>query len=84
MRQDGAEAAMNRGYFEKERDFFKTELLDDIIPFWLKYARDDECGGYLTCLRRDGSVYDFDKVSTWAMGRPNPAHTASIRGGFAL
>ena len=60
---------MNTGYFEQEREFFKTELLENIVPFWLKYARDDECGGYFTCLRRDGSVYDLDKVSTWAIGR---------------
>lgn len=51
------------------RDFYKKELLDNILPFWLKHARDRKCGGYHTCLNRDGSVYDYDKVCMWHAGR---------------
>ena len=39
---------------------YKNELLNNIIPFWLKNSKDTE-GGYLTCLNRDGSVFDTDK-----------------------
>jgi len=53
----------------RERDFYRTQLLDNILPFWLAHARDDECGGYFTCLGRDGSVYDQDKNNTWTQGR---------------
>lgn len=36
-------------------------LLKDVIPFWQKYSIDTECGGYYSCLDRDGRVYDTDK-----------------------
>jgi N-acylglucosamine 2-epimerase len=58
-----------KGFFEKERDYWLNGLLNDMIPFWLKYARDYENGGYYGGLRRDGSVYDPDKTSSWTMGR---------------
>ena len=51
------------------RDFYKRELTDNILPFWLKHARDEECGGYHTCLNRDGTVYDYDKLCMWHAGR---------------
>ncbi len=46
---------------------YKNELLNNIIPFWLKNSKDTE-GGYLTCLNRDGSVFDTDKFM-WLQGR---------------
>ena len=60
---------MNASYLSELRDFYRRQLLDDILPFWLKYARDRECGGYHTCLKRDGSVYDYDKICMWHAGR---------------
>lgn len=51
------------------KTFYEEALLDDILPFWLKHARDRECGGYHTCLDRDGSVYDYDKLCMWTTGR---------------
>lgn len=47
---------------------YKSELLDSVIPFWLQNSIDKEYGGYFTCLRRDGSVYDTDKF-IWLQGR---------------
>ena len=47
---------------------YKSELLNNIMPFWLEKSRDEENGGYFTCLRRDGSVYDSDKFM-WLQGR---------------
>lgn len=49
-------------------EFFRSQLLGDVIPFWLKYGWDREYGGVLTCLERDGRVVDTDK-SVWAQGR---------------
>ncbi|QCK16763.1 AGE family epimerase/isomerase [Mangrovivirga cuniculi] len=47
---------------------YKEELLENVIPFWLKYSKDTEYGGYFTCLERDGKVFDTDKFM-WLQGR---------------
>jgi N-acylglucosamine 2-epimerase len=40
---------------------YRTGLLDDVLPFWLKNSLDREHGGFFTCLDRDGKVFDTDK-----------------------
>lgn len=52
--------------FLKEQ--YRKELLERVVPFWLEKSQDTECGGYFTCLDRDGSVYDTDKF-IWLQGR---------------
>ena len=47
---------------------YKSELLDKVIPFWLEKSQDTECGGYFTCLERNGDVFDTDKF-IWMQGR---------------
>ncbi len=47
---------------------YKTELLDNVIPFWLQNSIDKECGGFFTCLERDGKVFDTDKF-IWLQAR---------------
>mgnify|MGYP000959001850 CR=1 FL=1 len=47
---------------------YKTELFDNVIPFWLNYSQDREYGGYFSCLDRQGNVYDTDKF-IWLQGR---------------
>jgi len=47
---------------------YKTGLLDQVIPFWENYSRDEAYGGYFTCLDRRGVVYDTDKF-VWLQGR---------------
>ena len=54
--------------FKKLANRYKTELLDRVLPFWLKNSIDKEYGGYFSCLDRDGSVYDTDKF-IWLQGR---------------
>lgn len=49
-------------------DLYRRELLDDVIPFWMKHSLDIEHGGYLTCLDREGAVYGTDK-SAWPQAR---------------
>src|SRR5690606_39998188 len=52
---------------KKYIETYKSNLLDDVIPFWMKYSRDD-LGGYFTCLDREGRVFDTDKFM-WLQGR---------------
>ncbi|HPT30570.1 MAG TPA: AGE family epimerase/isomerase [Prolixibacteraceae bacterium] len=47
---------------------YKSGLFDNVIPFWEKHSKDEECGGYFTCLDRKGQVYDTDKF-IWLQGR---------------
>jgi N-acylglucosamine 2-epimerase len=47
---------------------YKSELLENVIPFWEKFSPDKEFGGYFTCLDRQGKVYDTDKF-IWLQGR---------------
>lgn len=54
--------------FEKLTTLYKSSLLIDVIPFWERHSIDWKHGGYFTCLRRDGSVYDTDKF-IWLQAR---------------
>ena len=54
--------------FSQLAELYRSELLDRVIPFWLNKSQDKECGGYFTCLDRDGTVYDTDKF-IWMQGR---------------
>ena len=47
---------------------YRDGLLHDTLPFWIDHAVDRECGGYMFCLDRDGSVLDTDKL-IWLHGR---------------
>ncbi len=47
---------------------FRTELTENILPFWLKDAIDKENGGIYTCLDREGNIYGTEK-SVWFQGR---------------
>ncbi len=54
--------------FKNLAEQYKGELLDNVIPFWLNKSQDKECGGYFTCLDREGKVFDTDKF-IWLQGR---------------
>ena len=49
-------------------DLFRSTLLDDVLPFWLRNGFDREFGGIITSLDRDGRQLDTDK-SIWFQGR---------------
>ena len=55
-------------YFQKWAEHYKDELLNNIMPFWMKHGWDRENGGVYTCLNRDGSIMDTTK-SVWFQGR---------------
>ena len=50
------------------KDLYKTELIENIIPFWETKSPDAEYGGYYTCFDRRGNVFDTDKF-IWLQGR---------------
>jgi N-acylglucosamine 2-epimerase len=47
---------------------YKQELLENVIPFWMKHSKDEKHGGFFTCLDQFGKVYDTDKF-IWLQGR---------------
>lgn len=47
---------------------YRRDLLDSVVPFWMRHSLDREHGGYFTCLDRDGAVYDTRKY-IWLQGR---------------
>ncbi len=47
---------------------YKSELLENVVPFWLNKSQDSKHGGYFTCLDRQGNVFDTDKF-IWLQGR---------------
>lgn len=49
-------------------DRYRRDLVEQVIPFWLRHSLDRQHGGYFTCLDRDGSVYDTRKY-LWLQGR---------------
>ena len=55
-------------YLEHWADRYRDDLVNNIIPFWLKNGLDKVNGGVYTCLDRDGTVMDTTK-SVWFQGR---------------
>lgn len=49
-------------------DSFRSELVNNIIPFWITHATDREHGGFTTFLDRKGDVLCSDKPM-WIQGR---------------
>jgi len=47
---------------------YKNELLHEVIPFWENHSLDEEFGGYLTCIGKNGQIYDTDKF-IWLQAR---------------
>ena len=47
---------------------YRNDLVNDIMPFWLKNGLDRVNGGVYTCVDRDGSLIDTTK-SVWFQGR---------------
>jgi N-acylglucosamine 2-epimerase len=54
--------------FRKLEIQYKNELLNNVVPFWENHSKDEEFGGYFTCLDREGKVFDTDKF-IWLQGR---------------
>lgn len=59
---------MTPTHFKQLAQQYRTTLLDNVIPFWLQNSKDQENGGYFTCLTHDGQVFDTDKF-IWLQAR---------------
>ena len=59
---------MTKEQVERLARVYRTALLDDVVPFWVKHGLDRTHGGVVTSLDRDGSILDTDK-SVWFQGR---------------
>ena len=53
-----------KGWSQRYRD----DLVNNIMPFWLKNGLDRVNGGVYTCVDRDGTLIDSTK-SVWFQGR---------------
>ncbi len=47
--------------FQKLSATYQQTLLRQVVPFWLKFSRDERCGGYFDVLSATGEVIDGDK-----------------------
>jgi N-acylglucosamine 2-epimerase len=61
-------APLNTHSWHSYASMYRSELVDNILPFWLNHSIDPKNGGYFTCLDRFGNVYDTDKF-VWLQGR---------------
>ena len=52
----------------KLKNQYKDELLNNVVPFWLNKSQDKKHGGYFSCLRGNGDVFDTDKF-IWLQAR---------------
>ena len=57
-----------RKYIETWAEEYRSDLTENIMPFWLEHGLDRKNGGVYTCLDRDGSLMDPTK-SVWFQGR---------------
>ncbi|MDE6651797.1 MAG: AGE family epimerase/isomerase [Paramuribaculum sp.] len=55
-------------YLSEWGEHYRRDLLDDILPFWLKHGLDKVNGGVYTCVDREGNLMDSTK-SVWFQGR---------------
>ena len=55
-------------YLREWHTRYRNDLLNNILPFWLRYGFDRENGGVYTCLDRQGNLMDSTK-SVWFQGR---------------
>ena len=60
---------MNRSDTKKYLDFFKNELKENLLSFWMPRCLDSEFGGYLNCFSNDGSRLVSRDKYTWSQGR---------------
>lgn len=55
-------------YLSHWQERYRTDLVNDILPFWLRHGLDKVNGGVYTCLDREGKLMDGTK-SVWFQGR---------------
>lgn len=58
----------SKNFLKNCSEWYKSQLLDNIMPFWLEHGLDRENGGVYTCVDREGKLMDSTK-SVWFQGR---------------
>ncbi len=48
-------------YLLERQSRYKSDLTNDILPFWLEYGLDKVNGGVYTCVDRSGKLMDSTK-----------------------
>ena len=59
---------MNTGAIDDYIKIYRDGLLNDTLPFWIRHSIDNEYGGFMFSVNRDGSRLDTDK-GMWQTGR---------------
>ena len=59
---------MDTSYLSQLHTFYKSQLLEDTLPFWFPKSIDEKYGGYLLMRDQNGSLIDDDKA-VWIQGR---------------
>ena len=59
---------MTKRRMKQLSDMFRSELVDNIIPFWISHSTDRQYGGFTTFLDRKGDSCVPDKPM-WVQGR---------------
>ncbi len=54
---------------ESYGDYFRNHVLEHILPFWERYSVDENYGGFITHIGRDGTLYRCDVKYTGMQGR---------------
>ena len=57
-----------RDYLVQCKDWYRKQLTENIMPFWLEHGMDPVNGGVYTCVDREGKLMDTTK-SVWFQGR---------------
>lgn len=65
---DRAFVEKHRDELTSYRDYYRDELLEDIVPFWAARVPDPEFGGFFSCFDREG-VRTKDIKPGWFVGR---------------
>lgn len=55
-------------YLKMWAESYKDDMVNNIMPFWMKHGLDRKHGGVYTCVDRDGTLMDTTK-SVWFQGR---------------
>ncbi len=58
----------NKAYIVDLASLYAQELVNEVLPFWVKNSPDSVNGGFFTCLDASGKVFDTDKFM-WLQGR---------------
>lgn len=59
---------MKKSRIHELEDVYREGLFKDVLPFWIEHCVDQQYGGFMMSLDRDGTLIDTDK-GVWQQGR---------------